>query len=101
MLFRAATALALLAATAQASTSFMISERELFGLQRRDNGYQPTQTFCGMGSTCAEACGKGFEMCPSTDNAIHCYNLDVKQVCCSDMSGSMWRPGRTQAGSAC
>jgi len=93
MLFQTASAMALMAATVHAAAEpmFMMSERNVFGLMARagPDGYQPTQTFCGTGSTCAEACGAGFLMCPSTDKSIHCYNADAKQSCCSDGSGSM------------
>jgi len=67
----------------------MMSAREIFGLAGRDNGgYQPSQSYCGQGATCSEACGAGYATCPSSDNAIHCYNKDAAQSCCPDNSGS-------------
>ncbi|KAK8011211.1 hypothetical protein PG990_010176 [Apiospora arundinis] len=64
-----------------------MSVRDIFGLQRRDDGeYQPSETLCGSGSTCAEACGKGFEQCGSKDDQVHCFNPAVGQKCCSGAS---------------
>lgn len=58
-------------------------------LARRDtNGYQPEQTVCGDGNTCAEACGEGFTTCPSNDDSTHCYNPTADQSCCTDGTGS-------------
>ncbi|KAK8051445.1 hypothetical protein PG993_002830 [Apiospora rasikravindrae] len=61
-----------------------MSVRDIFGLQRRDDGgeYQPAETLCGSGTTCAEACGKGFEQCGSQDDQVHCFNPTVGQTCC-------------------
>ncbi len=94
MLFQTASALALaaLAAAATEPAMMMMSTRELFGLDRRagpDNGYLPTQKGCGTGTTCAQACGAGFDTCASNDKLFHCYNVGIKQVCCSDGTGSM------------
>jgi len=92
MLFRVASALAVLALASQAVAEEMthkLSARDIFGLQVRDgSGYQPTSKFCKMGATCAEACGAGYQTCPSSDNAIHCFNQGNKEICCSDLSGS-------------
>lgn len=64
-----------------------MSVRDIFGLQRRDDGeYQPSETLCGSGSTCAEACGKGFEQCGSKDDQVHCFNPTVGQKCCQGAS---------------
>ncbi|KAK7981998.1 hypothetical protein PG996_009687 [Apiospora saccharicola] len=62
-----------------------MSVRDIFGLQRRDDGgeYQPSDTQCGSGTTCAEACGAGFEQCGSKDDEIHCFNPKAGQTCCS------------------
>ncbi|KAF5007449.1 hypothetical protein FDECE_6211 [Fusarium decemcellulare] len=58
-------------------------------LSRRSTpGYQPEQSTCGDGSTCAEACGQGYESCPSNDDSTHCYNPLAKQTCCSDGTGN-------------
>ncbi|KAK8090707.1 hypothetical protein PG994_000212 [Apiospora phragmitis] len=60
-----------------------MSVKDIFGLQRRDDGeYQPTETLCGSGTTCAEACGQGFEQCGSQDDQVHCFNPTVGQKCC-------------------
>jgi hypothetical protein len=57
-------------------------------LMRRDTmGYQPEQTKCGEGNTCAEACGAGFDQCPSEDGLAHCFNAAAKQNCCQNGSG--------------
>ena len=92
MLFKTAAAVAVLAVATQAE--FMMSSRNVFGLSARadDVGYAPTQTFCGNGTTCTEACGAGFDICTSTDASIHCYNKQAKSLCCSDGSGSMFTP---------
>lgn len=60
--------------------------------RRSTNGYQPEQSTCGDGDTCAEACGKGYEACPSNDDSTHCFNPAVKQSCCTDGSGSKFQP---------
>lgn len=95
MLFKTASALALLAAASQVvanEMTYQLSGRDIFGLDRRDDtGYQPTSKFCKVGNTCAEACGAGYITCPSKDNAIHCYNPANKELCCSDLSGSTLR----------
>lgn len=98
MLFKTASALALLAVSARAATEPMLFKMSIgndFGLARRQSGggsYQPSQTFCGTGNTCAQACGQGYATCPSVDNAIHCYNAAASQSCCSDGTGSMFPP---------
>ncbi|KAJ4149581.1 hypothetical protein NW754_001019 [Fusarium falciforme] len=65
---------------------------EGLSLARRSTpGYQPEQSTCGDGSTCAEACGQGYETCPSNDDSTHCYNpwssrsaaLMALEVCCA------------------
>ncbi|KAI1095822.1 hypothetical protein F5B19DRAFT_269215 [Rostrohypoxylon terebratum] len=65
-----------------------MSAKSIFGLDRRgDDGYTPEQQFCSSGDTCAEACGKGFEQCPSKDGFVHCFNKGGNQTCCPDQSG--------------
>ncbi|KAJ2907334.1 hypothetical protein MKZ38_003190 [Zalerion maritima] len=54
---------------------------------RSDAGYQPEQTFCGAGDTCAEACGTGFDQCASTDGLSHCYDTTAGESCCKDDNG--------------
>ncbi|KAK3485925.1 uncharacterized protein B0T23DRAFT_242106 [Neurospora hispaniola] len=73
-----------------ASKIHKTSARQLFGVVRRqDNpGYQPEQTVCGTGNTCAEACGAGFEACASKDDSVHCYNAGAAQICCPNGSGN-------------
>lgn len=101
MLAKSFTALAALALAAQAvaeplrmpykaSKLHKTSVRQLFGVVRRqDNpGYQPEQTVCGTGNTCAEACGAGFETCASKDDSVHCYNPAAAQICCPNGTGS-------------
>lgn len=97
MLAKSVSALAVLAFAANVSASepmpykplMKMSIHEMFGLGRRQaDGYQPTQSICGDGATCAAACGAGFETCASKDTTIHCYNAAAKQTCCPDNSGS-------------
>ncbi|KAI1174636.1 hypothetical protein F4777DRAFT_377946 [Nemania sp. FL0916] len=65
-----------------------MSTRNILGLHRRViEGYSPTEHICGVGDTCAEACGKGFRQCASKDGAAHCYNYLEKQTCCPGGSG--------------
>jgi hypothetical protein len=59
-----------------------MSYNNIFGLTKRQAGYQPTQTYCNPGDTCAEACGAGYETCPSSDGDLHCYDPTIKQACC-------------------
>jgi len=50
-----------------------MSLNQAFGLVgRQDNGYAPSQTFCGKGDDCPTACGADTTQCPSTDGGIHC-----------------------------
>lgn len=71
-----------------------VNKNNLFGVVRRQEatqtaGYQPTETSCGLGDTCAIACGAGFEQCASTDQSVrHCYNPTIGDICCPDLSGS-------------
>jgi hypothetical protein len=92
----AATALLALAAGTEAARQkpYMVARApamSLFGLMRRDtDGYTPETELCGDGSTCAEACGSGFEQCASNDNNNHCFNPTVGDTCCSIKSGGEW-----------
>lgn len=82
---------ALLAATLVTASSqpYKLATGPLLSLARRDTyGYQPEQSVCGAGSTCAEACGSGYEACASDDGNTHCYNPGDNQSCCRDGSGS-------------
>jgi hypothetical protein len=68
-----------------------MSVRDLFGVVRRDSsGYQPTQSVCGTGNTCAEACGTGYADCKSSGDTVQCYNATAGQTCCPDNSGSKY-----------
>ncbi|KAK0643236.1 hypothetical protein B0T16DRAFT_415550 [Cercophora newfieldiana] len=90
-------ALAVLALAAQAvaehkpyKPQFMkTSVRDLFGVVRRQDqpGYKPSSSECGVGPTCAAACGAGYETCASTDEAIHCFNKAAQETCCPNLSG--------------
>jgi hypothetical protein len=94
MLFRAAASVALVACVSHAAAEpkpYKLAVMPVLGmsLMRRDtSGYQPEETQCHEGNTCAEACGDGFTQCPSTDDAIHCFNPAAAQSCCSDGSGN-------------
>jgi hypothetical protein len=58
------------------------------GLVRRQAGYHPEFGGCDTGTTCSDACGKGFEECESSTNlALFCYNPTVGQTCCRDDLG--------------
>ncbi|KAK6079694.1 hypothetical protein SCUP515_03950 [Seiridium cupressi] len=59
----------------------------LLGRRQEDAGYQPDTTLCGTGTTCAEACGAGFEQCASSDEEVHCYDAGSQQTCCPNNSG--------------
>jgi hypothetical protein len=65
-----------------------MSMNQAFGLMRRQAGYQPTQTNCGLGPDCASACGAGYSECASSDGDLHCYNPTVQQTCCPDGTGN-------------
>ncbi|OAA54835.1 hypothetical protein SPI_08706 [Niveomyces insectorum RCEF 264] len=77
-----------------ARTAKLMSVRDMFGVAARaDDGYTPSQSLCGLGQTCAEACGAGFQTCASDDDAIHCFNPAAQQVCCPDGTGNSCDPG--------
>lgn len=78
-----------------------MSVRELFGVVRRtgSDGYSPSSSLCGLGTTCAEACGAGYATCKSTDDAIHCYDPSSAQTCCPDGSGNSCDDGYYCTGS--
>ncbi|KAM7219511.1 hypothetical protein V8F06_005066 [Rhypophila decipiens] len=59
-----------------------------FELHRRQDGYNPEFGTCGIGVTCAEACGDGFESCSARDKSLlFCYNPGAGQTCCPGGSG--------------
>ena len=78
-----------------------MSVRELFGVVRRagSDGYSPASSLCGLGQTCAEACGAGYATCKSSDDAIHCYDPANAQTCCPDNSGNSCDAGYYCTGS--
>ena len=94
MLFRSATSVAVLACAASAAAKpqpYKLAVMAVPGmsLSRRDTaGYQPEESNCGDGNTCAEACGTGYAHCPSEDSLMHCFNPEVNQSCCTDGTGS-------------
>lgn len=97
MFIKTSTALAILAAASQVvaepqpyAARKLMSVRDMFGTVRRDgaDSYSPSQSYCGLGETCAQACGAGYETCTSADDAIHCYDPSNQQVCCPDGSGN-------------
>src|SRR5436853_6906155 len=70
-----------------------VSHNQLFGVVKRQEGtqtygYQPTQTPCGSGDSCALACGAGSQQCASNDGETHCYYPLKGDICCLDLSGS-------------
>lgn len=96
MQYRSITSLALMAlattATAQQSRVFTRasqSVREFDIFARQSDGYQPEDEICGgEGSTCAEACGDGYQECASSDESVHCYNPAQEESCCASGNGS-------------
>ncbi|KFA48144.1 hypothetical protein S40293_08885 [Stachybotrys chartarum IBT 40293] len=94
MLVRAVASVALLACAVNASAQpkpYRLAMMPVLGMSlvRRDtSGYQPEQTVCGEGDTCAEACGAGFAECASTNDAVHCFNPEAQQQCCTDGTGN-------------
>ncbi|KAK3331455.1 hypothetical protein B0H66DRAFT_598936 [Apodospora peruviana] len=60
---------------------------KLYGRQRGD-GYNPEFGTCGVGQTCAEACGDDFTAC-SADviSVLFCYNPGAGQTCCPGGTG--------------
>jgi hypothetical protein len=72
---------------AEATYKMALHPHQIFGIvKRQETGYAPNETFCGMGTSCAEACGAGYIVCASGDSSIHCFNPDA-QKCCTDASG--------------
>jgi hypothetical protein len=58
-------------------------------LQPRAQGYQPCLNFCGIGSSCSEACGDDYTTCPSSDSILHCFNPSASQICCPGGTGNV------------
>ncbi|KAI9171124.1 hypothetical protein HJFPF1_00604 [Paramyrothecium foliicola] len=94
MHFRTAASAAILACAAHASAEpqpYKLAMMPVLGMslsRRQTNGYQPEQSVCGDGNTCAEACGAGYAECAAVDQSIHCYNPEAKQQCCQDGTGN-------------
>lgn len=93
---RSVTSLAIMAlastAVAQQARVFTRASQSVgqFGIfGRQTDGYQPEDEVCGgEGSTCAEACGSGYEQCSSSDSAVHCFNPADGESCCASGDGS-------------
>lgn len=101
MLFKSVSTMAVVALAAGVSAEDLkpykplmkMSIHQMFGIGRRQtDGYQPTESTCSDGATCAEACGAGYVTCASVDQNVHCFNPDIKQTCCPDQTGSTFRP---------
>ncbi|KAB5571918.1 hypothetical protein GE09DRAFT_1170305 [Coniochaeta sp. 2T2.1] len=99
MLVKSVSALAVLAFAAHVGATpeqplaykplMKMSVHQMFGIHRRQSdGYTPTQSTCGEGATCADACGAGYDTCASNGDTIHCYNPAAKQTCCPDNTGN-------------
>lgn len=62
-------------------------------LYRRQDGYNPELGTCGVGLTCAAACGDGFEACSAKETSIlFCFNPGAGQTCCPGGSGREYSP---------
>ena len=90
----AGTALAAVGAMPKPYMLAMRAESEFNGILKRAAGYQPTETACKPGKTCAESCGAGYETCddslnPAPEFSFYCYNPSQGDICCSDRSGRM------------
>ncbi|KAH6889605.1 hypothetical protein B0T10DRAFT_571569 [Thelonectria olida] len=94
----------LVASAALAASVSAVSPRQPYKLSsmpvagvsfpRRDaGGYSPRQGLCGEGSTCADACGDGYTICPSNNPWTQCYNPTVQQTCCPDGTGNSCEKG--------
>ncbi|KAL2754417.1 hypothetical protein ACRALDRAFT_1081465 [Sodiomyces alcalophilus JCM 7366] len=96
MQYRSIASLAVVALAAQATaqqtrmfTRANQSFRDLGVFRRQDDGYQPEDEICsGEGTTCAEACGEGYEQCSSSDSAVHCFSPAAGESCCTTGTGS-------------
>jgi hypothetical protein len=96
MLFGALAASSLLVAVAVAAPEpapyriGSMSVNPAFGLAKRQAGYQPTETYCNPGTTCAESCGADYVQCNSSDGQLHCYDPSIHDTCCPDGTGSKY-----------
>ncbi|KAF4989004.1 hypothetical protein FGRMN_9411 [Fusarium graminum] len=95
MLFRSIASIAFLACASNVAAEpqpYKLIKAPVEGLslaRRSTPGYQPDQSICGGGGdTCADACGAGYESCPSEDDSTHCFNPTAKQACCFDGTGN-------------
>ncbi|CAJ0549371.1 Ff.00g029840.m01.CDS01 [Fusarium sp. VM40] len=95
MLFRTIASIAVLACASNAASEpvpYKLIKAPVAGLsfaRRSTPGYQPDQSVCGGGGdTCADACGAGYQSCPSEDDSTHCFNPTAKQSCCYDGTGN-------------
>lgn len=55
--------------------------------KRQSPGYYPDSGVCGSGHNCAQACGSGYETCPSISTVLHCFSPIHNQTCCPNGSG--------------
>ncbi|KAM3084255.1 hypothetical protein ACMFMG_001640 [Clarireedia jacksonii] len=88
--------LAVASATAELKQPYKLAAKSVnqaFGFSKRQAGYQPSQTFCSGSGTCAEACGTGYETCPSTDGGHHCFNPTASESCCPTGTGDSCSEG--------
>ncbi|SPN99671.1 uncharacterized protein DNG_02522 [Cephalotrichum gorgonifer] len=53
-----------------------------------EGAYEPQESECGEGATCAEACGAGFEQCGESDGVKSCFNPTVGETCCASQGAS-------------
>ncbi|KAH8820512.1 hypothetical protein F5884DRAFT_52395 [Xylogone sp. PMI_703] len=94
MMFKALITSSLLVATTYAAAKpYKLIEARMpleraFGLMgRQDAGYPPSQSLCGSGDTCAEACGPTYVQCPSNEG-LSCFQPSLGQTCCPDGTGN-------------
>ncbi|PQE33737.1 prp 4 C domain-containing protein [Rutstroemia sp. NJR-2017a WRK4] len=93
-----ASVLAVASATAEPKQPYMLAARSLnreFDFSKRQAGYDPSDftSSCGSGATCAEACGAGYETCPSTDGSLDCFSPTKKETCCPYGTGDSCSDG--------
>lgn len=79
--------LAVATSAANTSPNAMFAMSALEARADSEAHYVPTQTLCGMGDTCAQACGATYDMCPSKDESIHCFDKARQKCCPGDKGG--------------
>lgn len=89
MHFKTVALMALAAVASADNLKFTRISPPSFGrLARRgaDGGaYEPEETDCGDGDTCAEACGKTFEQCDSANGVNSCFDPSAGETCCKSV----------------